>query len=263
MQSTLHYSFSENADSDYLLVIIHGLFGTADNLSVVKRHFAPKVNVLSVDLPDHGQSAHLEHFSIEAAAEQLYALINQFKKARTGILGHSLGGQVAMRLALTHPQFLDDLIVADIAPVSYPSRHDAIISALKSVDLNSVNSRSDADKSLQSGIPEAGVRQFLLKSLYQDTGKQWHWRFNLNGLANSYEAIKGWQSSDAQFSEPVLFIKGGNSDYITASMQSEILQYFPAARAHVIERAGHWLHAEKPDAFNRVVEKHIFRPHQA
>lgn len=93
--------------------------------------------------------------------------------------------------------------------------------------------------------------------------QQWHWRFNLNGLANSYEAIKGWQSSDAQFSEPVLFIKGGNSDYITASMQSEILQYFPAARAHVIERAGHWLHAEKPDAFNRVVEKHIFRPHQA
>lgn len=256
MAEPLHYRYTE-AGNDYLLVLIHGLFGSLDNLSVIQRHFKDKVSILAIDLPDHGKSPHIDHFSLSVCMSGLISLLDQFTHKKIGLLGHSLGGKVAMLTALTYPERIDDLIVADIAPVSYPPRHTDIIAALKSVDLEQVHSRVDADKQLQLGIKEAGVRQFLLKSLAENDKSQWYWRFNLDNLAAHYDQIKGWPEPDAIFDKPCLFIKGSQSDYITAAMQPTIQQYFPKAKAHIIDNAGHWLHAEKPTTFNRVVEKYI------
>lgn len=260
MPSPLNYSYFENHNSDDLLVVIHGLFGTMDNLSVVRRHFENKMNVLMVDLLNHGESSHVEHFSLDACVDALLPLLKKFRQAKVSIVGHSLGGKVAMRFALRYPDELDSLVVADIAPVTYNPRHDTIFKALKSVHLDAVSKRSDADKTMKEGIPEAGVRQFLLKSLYQDEQKHWHWRFNLAGLEANYQEIIGWRPIDAVFNKPTLFIKAGNSDYIEMDMQATIAGYFPKARAHVIEGVGHWLHSEKPDVFNRIIEKQLTRP---
>ena len=259
MPIAINYTYSANPNSNQLLVLLHGLFGSQDNLSVVARYFKDRVNVLSLDLPDHGNSDHLASFTLAQCADAILPVIEKHKAEKTTFLGHSLGGKVGMYLALTHPQAIDNLIVADIAPVSYPSRHDAIIKALKDVPLHTLSSRRDADEHLKGGIPEAGVRQFLLKSLYQNDAKEWRWRFNLSGLADSYENIKSWPDIDKTFVKPVLFIKGGNSDYIMPSMQGAIAALFPNAKAHVIDNVGHWLHAEKPDVFNRVIEKQIQR----
>lgn len=231
-----------------------------DNLSVVRRHFEHKMNVLMVELLDHGESPHVGQFSLDACVDALLPLIKQHRQSKVALVGHSLGGKVAMRFALRYPDELDTLIVADIAPVTYTPRHDAIFKALKSVDLSAVTKRSDADNAMKSDIPEAGVRQFLLKSLYQDEQKNWRWRFNLAGLEANYQEIIGWRSTDAVFNKPTLFIKAGNSDYIDMDMQATIAGYFPKARAHVIEGVGHWLHAEKPDVFNRIIEKQLARP---
>ncbi|MBU2976751.1 alpha/beta fold hydrolase [Alteromonas sp. C1M14] len=259
MPEPLHYRYTD-ADSDYLLVLIHGLFGSLDNLSVVQRHFKDKVNILAIDLPDHGQSPHVDNFSLSVCMSGLVELLDQFEHKKIGLLGHSLGGKVAMLTALTYPDRIDDLIVADIAPVSYPPRHTDIIAALKSVSLDKIQSRQDADKQLQAGIKEVGVRQFLLKSLAENSTGQWHWRFNLDNLAKHYDQIKGWPQTTGVFDKPCLFIKGSQSDYITGAMQPAIQQLFPKAKAHIIDNTGHWLHAEKPTSFNRVVEKHILNP---
>ena len=260
MPSPLNYSYFEKNDSEVLLVVIHGLFGTMDNLSVVRRHFVDSMNVLTIDLLDHGESKHIDNFSLDACVDALLPLIQQYKKSKVAIVGHSLGGKVAMRFALRYPDELDSLIVADIAPVTYKPRHDDIFKGLNSVDLGAVSKRSDADSAMTPLIPEAGVRQLLLKSLYQNEQKNWQWRFNLAGLEANYQEIIGWQTIDAVFDKPTLFIKAGNSDYIDMNMQGTIADYFPKARAHVIEGVGHWLHSEKPDAFNRIIEKQLARP---
>ena len=171
MPSPLNYSYFEKNDSEVLLVVIHGLFGTMDNLSVVRRHFVDSMNVLTIDLLDHGESKHIDNFSLDACVDALLPLIQQYKKSKVAIVGHSLGGKVAMRFALRYPDELDSLIVADIAPVTYKPRHDDIFKGLNSVDLGAVSKRSDADSAMTPLIPEAGVRQFLLKACIKTSRK--------------------------------------------------------------------------------------------
>ena len=257
MSTSINIKYSAHATSNELLVLIHGLFGSLDNLSFIHRHFEQFCNVLSVDLPNHGKSAHISGFSLEKSAELLLPVITEHANGPVYVLGHSLGGKVAMLMALNNPDLIQKLVVADIAPVSYPSLHDAIITSLGNVNLESLQNRSDADVQLSERIPETGVRQFLLKSLWQTTEKQWRWRFNLDDLAENYENIRGWPDIQKTFPNPCLFVKGGDSEYITKAMQPAIVSRFPSAKAHIIENAGHWLHAEKPVAFNNVVEKFV------
>lgn len=251
----LHFKLSKASESSPWLLLIHGLFGSADNLAVVKRHFEKSHNIVSIDLPDHGLSPWNDSFSFDDTVDSIIALLNSEKIKTTAVLGHSLGGKIAMLLALKYPDRVSHLIVADIAPAQYEHRHQAVFDGLKNVPLNKIQGRNDAQSYLSQYIKEPGVRQFLLKSLYKTDSGEWQWRFNLDGLIKSYPHIIDWPQSNLKYDGITCFIKGGKSDYINASHRSAITKYFPNAKAHIIEGTGHWLHAEKPDAFNSVVAR--------
>lgn len=251
----LHFKLSIANKTSPWLLLIHGLFGNADNLAVVKRHFEKTHNILSIDLPNHGMSPWSDDFSFDETIESILTLLNQQNIQSTAILGHSLGGKVAMLFALQHPDRVSHLIVADIAPVKYEHRHQAVFNGLKNVPLNNIHGRSEALSFMSQYIKETGVQQFLLKSLYKTENGDWQWRFNLDGLIKSYPHIIDWPQSNLKYNGVTFFIKGAQSDYINASHRNAILRYFPNAKAHIIEGTGHWLHAEKPTAFNAVVAR--------
>ncbi|WP_088328846.1 alpha/beta fold hydrolase [Lacimicrobium sp. SS2-24] len=234
------------------VILLHGLFGSLENLNGIKRALEANHLVVSVDLPDHGQSPHSDAFSYTEYAQAILSLMDELDLHNVAIVGHSMGGKVAMTMALTHPERVSGLVVADIAPVSYPDRHSGIIDALKSVDLNSLQRRSDADKQLAESIREPGVRQFLLKSL-QKTDSGWCWQFNLSLLDRAYASITAWPDIDKVYDGPVLFIKGGRSDYLLPEHKGQIGRLFKHSQGHIIPDAGHWLHAEKPQQFNKIV----------
>lgn len=253
MPSLLHYQIFSVSPTAPWIILIHGLFGSGDNLSSVRRNLAEDFNVLTVDLPDHGESPHLKDFSFSDWVERLINVMDNEHIESTYLLGHSLGGKIAMLTALHHPARVKGLMIADIAPVSYPPGHRQVFAGLKAVDLKRLHSRKDADKQLAAHIDEAGVRQFLLKSLYQDEQQRWKWRFNVKNLALNYNQLTSWPDTDEQYQGPTLFIIGGESDYVQPQHRGAIASYFPLAKAHIIHGAGHWLHAQKPEAFNKVV----------
>ena len=235
------------------LVLIHGLFGSLDNLAVVKRHMASTHNIVSIDLPNHGRSPWSDGFTFDDAVSGIERILDENDIQQAAILGHSLGGKVAMLFALNAPHRVRQLLVADIAPVDYQPRHQAVFAGLQAVDLVTLSNRKDAERQMSQHIVEPGTKQFLLKSLYQDND-QWAWRFNLKGLIESYDTIISWPAPEGTYTGDCLFIKGANSDYITESHRSAIGKWFPNAKAKIINGTGHWLHAEKPTVFNRIVE---------
>lgn len=235
------------------LVIIHGLFGTSDNLKGVARELSNEYKVFLIDAPGHGDSSSLPLLSLANMAAEVAKFITELNVGPVAILGHSLGGKIAMELALTEPNLVSKLIVADIAPVQYTRRHDDIISSLKSVPLATLENRQQADALLEKKIAEPGVRSFLLKSLVRDkeAGSGWKWRFDLEQLAKDYdELIKA--NIDGEFVKPTLFIIGSESNYVTADYRPQIVSRFPNVQAKTISGAGHWLHAERTVAFVKI-----------
>ncbi|AWL12129.1 Esterase [Saliniradius amylolyticus] len=243
----------QRAGNGPTLVLLHGLFGSLENLNSIKRALEDSFDVLSLDLPDHGDSPRSERFSYAHYVQQVIELLDSLNIRQCSVLGHSMGGKVAMQLALHHPERVDKLLVADIAPVAYSARHDTVFDGLNAVELDGLKSRTQADKQMAEYIREPGVRQFLLKSLSK-TDHGWQWKFNLPLLERDYKAITGWPETQRTFDGPTLFIKGGDSDYITADHQGTIGDHFHAARGKILQGTGHWLHAEKPAAFNKIVQ---------
>lgn len=254
----LHHHIDGKTDSSHPpLVLLHGLFGSFENLGTVARALQSHTRVVSVDLPNHGRSAHSDTFSYKEMTQQLLQLLDELDIEQASVLGHSMGGKVAMQLAVENPQRVAKLVVADIAPVSYEPKHNTVLAALNQVDLATISNRKDADSQLARLIEEPGVRAFLLKSLVK--GEQgFHWRFNLKLIAEQYGTISQGLEEQGQYPGPTLFVKGGNSDYIKAQHKADILRYFPNSKAHIVNDAGHWLHAEKPEAFNRIVQRFLF-----
>lgn len=234
-------------------MLIHGLFGSLDNLAVIKRGMQDEFNILSVDLPDHGKSFKTKKFDFNSYANYLIDLLSNLHIQQTHIIGHSLGGKIAMRMALDQSELIQKLVIADIAPVRYPTRHQAVLSGLRAVDLQITQDRNHANQQMAQYVIEPGVRQFLLKSLFQ-TDSGWQWRFNLDLLERDYEILSDEIASDEKFHGPVLFIKGGNSDYLLSEHQPSIMKLFPNSKAKIIQNTGHWLHAEKPQIFNRLAK---------
>ncbi len=248
----LNYQLTSNQPSKPYLTLLHGLFGSLDNLSMVKRSLQERFNILSVDLPDHGKSPRSNVFSFENYAHSVVRLLEHLKVPQTHLLGHSLGGKVAMKVALSRPNVIHKLVVADIAPVAYSARHHNVFKALNAVELDKLKSRGDATKAMSEHLEEIGVAQFLLKSLNNDSGK-WEWLFNLSLLQRDYGYLSESIESESSYPSPTLFVKGGKSDYILSEHSPHIMRLFPNSQAKIISSAGHWLHAEKPDTFNRIV----------
>lgn len=238
------------------VVLLHGLFGDKNNLSALRRSLAGIVNVVTADLPNHGQSGSIARWDLAAVAAQLKVTLQRGQLEPDAIIGHSLGGKVAMAYALAFPEEVKAIVVADMAPVANPPRHYEIFNALNAVKLTAIKSRQEVHMVFNEHHIENGIQQFLLKSLKQINGK-WNWQFDLKSLQDGYEAICGWPFEDEQSSVPVFFIKGEKSDYITAEHTHAVQKHFTNAQIKMIGGAGHWLHAEKPMIFNRLVAQFL------
>ena len=235
------------------VLVIHGLFGTSDNLRQIANRLSAEHCVYLIDLPGHGSSETVVPLSLANMAQSVYEFCQQQQLSNVMVLGHSLGGKVAMEMALTFPDLISKLIVADIAPVEYARRHDQIINGLKLIDLDNTKSRQQAESQLQQYIEERGVRAFLIKSLKRDQNdnSKWRWDFDLPQLASDYDLlIKA--PCEGKFAQPVLFILGGESNYVLPEHEQAIKSRFSNISFKVIQNAGHWLHAEKPVAFEKI-----------
>ncbi|MGR5236571.1 alpha/beta fold hydrolase [Vibrio alfacsensis] len=238
------------------VVLIHGLFGSFSNLGLLARDLIVDHSVISVDLRNHGLSFHSEGHDYPSMANDVADLLHQLKIEPAIIIGHSMGGKVAMKLAEIAPHLIKQLIILDMAPVAYDTnRHDNVFNGLQAVLKEQPTNRQQAMDILAQHIEIDGVRQFLSKSLYKH-GERMDWRFNVASLFDNYADIIGWQeipSTDI----PTLFVKGGDSDYLMPEHQAAVKRQFNQAKAHIIANTGHWLHAEKPAEVMRVIRKYI------
>lgn len=242
------------------LVILHGLFGSLENWGMQAKALSEQFDILAIDLRNHGRSPHAEAIDYKLMSTDLLELLDSLSLDKVLLMGHSMGGKVAMQFALDYPGRVEKLVVVDIAPVTYEPRHDDVITGLKAIPLQTLKSRREADEILAQYVDSEPTRAFLLKNLYRTEDKQFGWRMNLDVLAARYADIGAApERSGEPFSGPVLFIKGGESDYLRAEHQQPILSNFPNAGFKIIAGAGHLPHVEKPAIFTRLVQQ-FFTP---
>lgn len=236
------------------IIILHGLFGTLDNWQTIAKQLAEHYSVYIIDQRNHGRSPHAEPFDYPTMASDLQHFMENNWIYKAHILGHSMGGKTAMQLALDFPDMVDKLVVVDIAPKTYPSGHDAIFDALLGLDLKEIKNRKEADAALQAKIPDFGVRQFLLKNLSKNKKSGFYeWKMNLSVIYDSYQNILDNLDASDTFDGETLFIKGDKSDYIQNDDLSLLQTYFPEAKLKTVKDAGHWVHAEQPQALLEMV----------
>ena len=236
------------------VVLLHGLFGQGGNLQSIAKALEGRFRVHSLDLLDHGRSPWSAEPSITGYAEAVNAWMTVQGIEDAFFLGHSLGGKVAMALALKRPERVKRLVVADIAPVSYEPSHEAVFQGLEAVAVAGCQTRKAAGVVLENFIEELGVRQFLLMSLVKDEGSgAFDWRLNHRALAKAYPSLLRGVSSESPFDEPALFIRGEKSAYVGDDHLPVIRRLFPFFRLTTLAGAGHWLHAEAPKLFNEQV----------
>ncbi len=233
-------------------VLIHGLFGSLDNLGILARDLVKDRDVLQVDMRNHGLSPRDDEMTYAAMARDIVDTMNAHQLEKAVLIGHSMGGKAAMAVTALIPDRVVKLVAIDIAPVDYQvRRHDEIFAAIRAVSEAGVATRQEAAAIMREHLSEEGVVQFLLKSFADG-----EWRFNVPVLWDQYANIVGWQDVPA-WSGPSLFIAGGASPYVQENHREALLKQFPAARAHVIAGAGHWVHAEKPEAVLRAIRRFL------
>ncbi|SFC35571.1 alpha/beta fold hydrolase [Tropicimonas isoalkanivorans] len=237
------------------LLIVHGLFGSARNWGVLAKRLSVDRPVLTVDMRNHGESFRAEAHGYEDMAEDLAQVIEE-NGGNVDLLGHSMGGKSAMMLALTRPEFVRRLIVADIAPVAYSHTQLHLVEAMQELEIEGLKKRSDADRALERTVPDSQTRSFLLQSLDVKAPTP-RWKLNLDVLAEEMDKILGWPATDGRFDGPTLFLSGARSDYVLPDYRSDIKALFPAAQFAKIPDAGHWLHADRPREFEATVAAYL------
>ena len=234
------------------LLFIHGLFGSLDNLGVLARGLKADRPLIQVDVRNHGLSPRSREMSYRAMAQDMLDTLDAHNISKVTVIGHSMGGKIAMTLTALAPERIEQLVLIDIAPVDYRiRRHDDIFAAVNAVTAAGVQQRSEAAGVMRTLIKEESIIQFLLKSFHEG-----QWRFNVAALWDNYAAISGWETVPA-WHGPALFVRGELSPYLDDIHRNALLAQFPQARAHVIAAAGHWVHAEKPDAVLRAVRRFL------
>ena len=245
--------FSKIEGSGKPLLILHGFLGMSDNWKTLGTQFTTEFQVHILDLRNHGRSLHSEEFNYEIMAQDVYEYCKAHNLENINIIGHSMGGKVAMLLATTYPELVDKLIVADIGPKFYPQHHQDILAGLNAVDFSIKPSRGDVEEIMEKYIPDFGTRQFLMKNLFWQEPGQLAFRFNLAVFNHKMDEIGVPLDENSIFEKPTLFIRGGNSRYILDSDFEIIKQHFPNSSIETIANAGHWLHAENPAEFYQIV----------
>ena len=248
-----HRVYGDFADAASPILLVHGLFGSATNwhgiVGRLHRLLGITRRIIVPDLRNHGQSPHDPVFSYEAMATDLAELLDTLEIEHVSLVGHSLGGKVAMWLALEHPKRVESLAVVDIAPVTYPSRFRRLFAALRGLNLRTLDSRREADMRLAADIPDPAMRGFLLQNL-RHTPDGWTWRFNLSALAEAMEGLRIFPDPQGRrFHGRTALIHGADSDYVRPEQWPAIQALFPRAQMIAIPDAGHWVHADQPEAF--------------
>ncbi len=238
------------------IALLHGLFGAATNFGTVQKRLAAGHRVVTLDLRNHGSSPHAAHMGYPAMAEDVLETLRSLGALPCTLVGHSMGGKVAMAAALEAPGAITRLLVADIAPVRYPPSFRHFAEAMAAIPLQPGLTRIVADQALAATVDSPAVRAFLLQNLR--FGEAPGWRINLAAIARSLPGIEEWpQLDETAYRGPTLFVGGERSDYIRPEHRQAIRDLFPAARFVTLKNAGHWLHADNPAGFVALVESFV------
>lgn len=242
-------------------IILHGLFGQSDNWVTIGRRIADQFHVYLPDQRNHGQSPHTPVHSFPAMSDDLAEFIEDHHLENPVLIGHSMGGKVAMTYALENPEKVSKLVVIDISPRKYPERviHTQIISQMMSIDLENISSRGEVEKILDSRIADKRVRMFILKNLYFKIHGKLAWRLNLEAINQSMDLLFDGISSENHYTGPTLFIRGGKSDYVTDADFPVIKYLFPEAFIKTISGATHWVHADAPKELCKLLSDFLER----
>jgi esterase len=238
------------------LVILHGLFGQGDNWVSIAKRFADEFTVWLPDLRNHGNSPHHPEMSYALMAGDVVAFCQKKGLNQIELIGHSMGGKVAMVLTLTHPQLVSRMVVVDIGPgrVHTATNHKALFMAMHTADTAKANSRADIEMPLFESLKDMKVVKLLMKNIVRGAGEGYHWRLNRDALERNIDTIVGPLPCQGVFTGKVLMVKGALSDYTDESDEDRMFEIFPLLRVVVINQAGHWVHADAPDEFYKQVK---------
>jgi esterase len=251
----MQLNYKKYSEKGQPLIVLHGLFGSQSNWGGHCKALAEKFAVIGVDLRNHGDSAHASEHNYQVMAEDIKELLRSLDLPSTYLLGHSMGGKVAMELALSYPDLVDRLLVVDIAPVLYTGKadgHKQVMAGMNALDLASLQSRSEAETGLADYIEDEATRKFIVTNLVREGDSGFVWRLNLPVIEASYDRLMEKPLGGNIFEKPTLFVKGDLSPYVQAKHEAQILELFPNAGVKIISEAGHWLHVDKPQAFQKV-----------
>lgn len=229
------------------LIILHGLFGSSDNWFSISKELKDNFTLYLIDQRNHGDSPQSDEWNYDVMVEDLNELMDAEGLKKAYLMGHSMGGKTVMNFALKYPEKVEKLIVADISPRYYAVHHQRILEGLNALDLDTIGSRKDADDQLAEYVPNLGERQFLLKSLGRGADG-FEWKINLPVITKNINEVGKALPDGQSFSGPTLFLAGSNSSYIQQPDLDDIDAFFPKNEVEFIADAGHWLHAEQPDA---------------
>lgn len=246
----LHY---QEQGSGPALIILHGLLGSGDNWRSTARWLGDRFRVFTPDLRNHGRSPHGERMDFPALAADLREFMERHSLERTLLMGHSLGGKLAMWFSLAWPQMVEKLVVVDIAPRPYGDRHGAILQALLDLEPARYRERGEIELGLRSAIPDESLRLFLLKSLVRIPDGGYRWGMGLENIARAYRYISDWPPTWRRSQLPALFVRGQRSDYLLERDEPLLRHYFPSSRMMTILGAGHWPHVEAPEPFREAL----------
>lgn len=240
------------------LIVLHGLLGSSRNWYTIARRLQRLRRVLTLDLRNHGDSEHLAEMNYPVMADDVLWFMDQQRIARADLLGHSMGGKVAMHLALSAPARIDRLIIVDIAPVAYTDRFSELLDTLAALPLDKLASRREADEALARSLSDAPLRAFLLQNLVSD-GDGLRWRVDLHILRAALPALMDFPAParGTRYERPCLFIRGAGSSSLDAEHRDALYRYFPAAELREIGEAGHWPHVEAPRVFLQILSGYL------
>jgi esterase len=241
------------------LIILHGLLGSADNWRSMSRRLGAHYKVFAIDLRNHGRSPHSDIFDYDVMTADLREFMEQQALRRIMLLGHSIGGKVAMQFALDYSEQVDRLVIVDIAPKPYELSERYILEALRSLDLTRYKSFADVDAALAEEVSGESLRQFLLKNLARDETGCLRWKVHLEAIYRNYDKLARGLAPERTFDKPTLFIRGGRSNYIEDDDARFIRQIFPQADIATLPEAGHWVHIDTPEEFYQTVHNFLKR----
>jgi pimeloyl-ACP methyl ester carboxylesterase len=236
------------------VIILHGLFGFSDNWQTIAKGLADNHLVVTPDLRNHGRSPHVSGHTYPEMAEDMKTFMEARWMFSAALIGHSMGGKVAMQLALSYPDFVERLVVVDMAPGRAEDNHSSIFDALRSMDLSKIKTRQEAESYLSARVSDTGTRQFLLKNITREDDGTYTWKMNLPVLWKHFDDILAPVEGKDPFDKPVLFVRGSRSGYIKDGDFPFIKTLFPQAELVTVEGAGHWVHADKPVELLRILK---------